>query len=399
MKNNFVSPVSSEQALESLRHSDFDFYTALFEIIDNSIQAEAQNIWIDFKYQSVSRSRDQLTSVFVLDDGIGMSSSTLYKCMIIGESTRFNDRDGIGRFGVGMTLAAISQCRRITCISRQSSDHDWTGTVLDLDKIASGEYKGIPEPSKELAEKFVKTHAEKFKKIHKDKGTFIVWENLDRVSSSVSRSYDKLVEECDYHLGRVYRKWLMPESVDKSHKRKINLFLNGKKVLFFDPLFSVKSERFPEDPISHPIQKFEPMDWPIPPEVISQDLSMGKSKSKINIIMTLTPEPYRLVGGTGGKGKEFEGKYLDETDNEGVSILRAGREVHFDHLKNYKPQFEERDRWWRCEIQFEPVLDHLFSVKNVKVGVRILKELREAIKVKIEPTRKAFIKEIRAKMG
>lgn len=180
-------------------------------------------------------------------------------------------------------------------------------------------------------------------------------------------------------------------------KKRINIFLNGKEVFFFDPLFSKKSKLFPDDPVCKEelITVFDSIDYPIPREVIAEGLSDNRSKSSIKIIMSLVPENFRHTRYKGGAGKEFEGRYLDENENEGVSILRAGREVHYDHLKYYSPKFEQIDRWWRCEIQFDPVLDLCFSVKNVKMGVRMLKELQDLVKEKIEPTRKQYVKEVK----
>jgi len=386
-KHDFISAVSSGQALESLRNSDFDFYSAIFEVIDNSIQAEAENIWITVDFEKIKRS-DHVSYLSVLDDGIGMDSSILHNCMSLGFSTRYNQRDGIGRFGVGMTLAAISQCEQIYAWSKIKASKEWIGTVLDLPKIHDGIFAGIPSPSKEWQPKDIKVTGQDYHAL--ENGSLIVWEDFDRISDLPSKKEGTL-SELEMRLGRVFRKWLMGESRDNSHKRQINIYLNGELVLFHDPLFSIKSNKHPDDPVSSVFteQSFE---FPIPDEVIEDGLSGGKSQSKIMIKMALLPEEFRKIRGKGGVGKEFAGRFLDK--NEGVSILRAGREVHYDHLKYYSPKFKEPDRWWACEIEFDPVLDRLFTVKNIKLGVRIHKELQDLIKSKIEPTRSTFVEKI-----
>lgn len=387
-EQRFVPAVSAGEALDSFRNSDFDFYSALFEVVDNSIQADADNIWIYLHTTDKS-----LIKVIVIDDGVGMPQDVINHCMSLGYSSRYNDRNGIGRFGVGMTLAAISQCRNITCVSKPELESKWLGTELDINKIKNQYYTGIPEPSEHFVDNQIKDFIESKNIEH---GTLVIWSELDRVTS-VPKKFEKLLEQCNYRLGRVFRKWLMPETVDNSHKKQINIFLNDKKILFFDPLFSIISQRFPDDPVCNKeiITVFEPIEYPIPNEVIKEDLSAGRSKSSIKIIMSLVPEEFRRTRYKGGAGEEFEGKYLDENKNEGVSILRAGREVHYDHLKYYSPKFEQIDRWWRCEIQFDPVLDFCFSVKNIKMGVRMLKDLQDLVKEKIEPTRRQYIKEIK----
>ena len=49
--------IEQDRALESMRESDFDCYSAYGEIIDNSIEAEANEIYIDFEDTMVGRKK------------------------------------------------------------------------------------------------------------------------------------------------------------------------------------------------------------------------------------------------------------------------------------------------------------------------------------------------------
>lgn len=91
-------------ALDSLRNSDFDAVSAYGEVIDNSIEAHAKNIHVVF--QPAKGDPEQIACVAFADDGDGMDAKTLHQCLKIGWSSRYNQRNGIGRFGVGMTMAA-----------------------------------------------------------------------------------------------------------------------------------------------------------------------------------------------------------------------------------------------------------------------------------------------------
>ncbi len=89
---------------------------------------------------------DRIVRVAVGDDGIGMDGPTLHRCLQLGFSTRYDDRSGIGRFGVGMTLGAINQCRHVEVFSREAGK-DWLWTYLDLDEVKkAGERVPIPPP-------------------------------------------------------------------------------------------------------------------------------------------------------------------------------------------------------------------------------------------------------------
>ena len=111
-------------AYQSLRESGFDFSTAIGELIDNSVQAHAKRIDIIPKIvEKKTKGKKELVSVinqvFVIDDGDGMDAENLNRCPQLGFSTRYNDREGLGRFGVGATYASISQCKRTIFCSRQ----------------------------------------------------------------------------------------------------------------------------------------------------------------------------------------------------------------------------------------------------------------------------------------
>src|SRR5260221_716094 len=124
--------VDNARALESLRNSDFDAYSAFGEVIDNSIQANAKRIDIKVIYTPRSgRSFEPITKIGFADDGHGMDPEILHRCLQLGYSSRYNDRSGIGRFGVGMTLGAINQCERVEVYSKIPSGN-WYMTYIDL---------------------------------------------------------------------------------------------------------------------------------------------------------------------------------------------------------------------------------------------------------------------------
>ena len=114
--------INEVRALESFRCSDFDVYSAYGEIIDNSLQANAS--WIKIKIekdhlQQRGRPYYKIKEIAFSDNGQGMNRETINNCLAMGYSSRYNDRSGIGRFGVGMTLASINQCKRVEVYSRE----------------------------------------------------------------------------------------------------------------------------------------------------------------------------------------------------------------------------------------------------------------------------------------
>ncbi|BCL39286.1 ATP-binding protein [Nostoc sp. MS1] len=129
-------------AYKSLRDSGFDFSTAVGEPIDNAIQAQATKIRVITKTierdnHNSKKKLPVIQQVAIVDNGYGMNADVLHGCLQLGYSTRYNDREGIGRFGVGATLAAISQCKRITIFSRNKSTSSFLSTYIDIDEIAT----------------------------------------------------------------------------------------------------------------------------------------------------------------------------------------------------------------------------------------------------------------------
>ena len=94
--------------------------TAVAELVDNSIEAEASNIDIIAISKEVlinTRTSNQVQKIAVLDNGDGMTTDILENCLSLGWGTRLNTREGLGRFGFGLKGASISQARRVEVYS------------------------------------------------------------------------------------------------------------------------------------------------------------------------------------------------------------------------------------------------------------------------------------------
>src|SRR5690348_5690492 len=82
---------------------------AVAELIDNSLQARASHIRV-YVFGGGEDVGHPLR-IAVLDDGEGMDSATLRQSLQFGGSERFNDRRGLGRFGMGLPNSSLSQSR------------------------------------------------------------------------------------------------------------------------------------------------------------------------------------------------------------------------------------------------------------------------------------------------
>ena len=113
--------------IESMRSLGYSFQSAVADLLANSIGAKAENIYI---FSSPSDN----PSLIIFDDGCGMSASQLYEAMRYGSSNPLDDRDtdDLGRFGLGMKSASLSQCRKLIVVSKQ--DREVNAYAWDLQR-------------------------------------------------------------------------------------------------------------------------------------------------------------------------------------------------------------------------------------------------------------------------
>lgn len=388
-----VFPVRLDRMLESLRYAEYDMAHGIAEAVDNSTEAGASDIWVDTQNEekaSGSKTIEVISKVAITDNGEGMSEDVLQRCLVLGESLRApkpGNRKGIGRFGVGMTLGAISLGRRVEVYSRTTPDEPFLYTYIDLDEIGKKEQVFIPKPEpKDPPLKFQK-------KLAKSSGTVIIISKCDRLQIAEVTD-DKPVPASEHmkplmvYLGRTYRKF-----IDAGRR----FWLNDEKVYLHDPLY-VMGPTFPESKAGKPDPKAEDKGTD---EIELSIPGKPAETAKVKLKLTLLPKEWRSVKNAGASPLAKERKI---PENEGVSILRAEREVLYGsvpYILGVKGQARslEIDRWWGLEISFPPELDDYFHVRYIKRGAEPIVSLRDSIRGKIakavEEMRKTIQKDLR----
>ena len=187
----------------SLRSMGYSFESAVADVIDNSISAHAQNIRILFP----STPLDEL-AIGILDDGDGMKGDVLFEAMRYGSLSAEEERseDDLGRFGMGMKSASLSQCRCLTVISFDGETLN--GFKWDYNHILMTQDWMIQELEKNEIDEL--PYIERLKK--QDKGTLVLWQDFDVISnSSGGQVYSTLVElrsTLENTLALIYHRYL-----------------------------------------------------------------------------------------------------------------------------------------------------------------------------------------------
>ena len=124
-------PPFAPTLMESTRSIGYSIEAAIADIIDNSIAAEASMIDLDFFPIDAY--------ISILDDGYGMDEEALQLAMQYGSKNPLDirDNDDLGRYGLGLKTASLSQCRKLTVISKQ--DRNIVGMRWDLDHVIASE--------------------------------------------------------------------------------------------------------------------------------------------------------------------------------------------------------------------------------------------------------------------
>jgi len=254
----------------------------------------------------------------------------------------------------------------------------WNKTYLDLDEIKSGSLKYLPYPENE------DPPADLIKEIT-DSGTVVKWTSYDKQVFPLK----KIITESHFWIGRTFRKFIWGKAKDYE---SVEIFINNKKVLAFDPLFFNKElTGFEKEPKAE-LLKPQQFPWQIPIEAKAK-----KQHSDVIINVSLLPDEYRRDTGSGGDSYAKE-RFIDR--NQGISILRNDREVFYGKIPNAtKLGSSEADimvnRFIGCEICFDADLDTEFTVKHIKRGAVPVKELKDEIIKRLHPTFRTLREKIR----
>lgn len=212
--------------VESTRSIGYSFEAAVADIIDNSISAAATEVRICF-----SSKEPQYLSIE--DNGWGMSSDELENAMRYGSQscTEARRKDDLGRFGLGLKMASLSQCRRVTVITKK--DGIISAACWDLDYIIrQGNWSLQFFSEKEIES----TPAYAYLKL-KSSGTVVTWELFDRLkqgASQVQKAFDEKIELTRKHISLVFHRFLN----DENPQIRISMYFNGEKVKGIDPFLT-----------------------------------------------------------------------------------------------------------------------------------------------------------------
>lgn len=335
-------PPSAACLTASLRDLGYSLETAVADLIDNSISADATEIEI---FCDLSRNEPVLG---IADNGRGMSADELLTAMKHGSIAPGKARSpkDLGRFGLGLKTASFSQCKRLTVISSQDDrccaaewnlqkiedDDDWFIAILEDDEIAALPLISTLKPT----------------------GTLVLWRDLDRLfEDEIGQKRDEIVNEkldvLEKHLSLVFHRFL---SGDVKGRRKLSISINGHKVQAFDPFCkkNLATRMLPEETV-----------W-------------------VNDI-AVTMQPYILPHHSRLSASEYD-YYQNRSDfisNQGAYVYRNGRLMAWGDWFRLVPK-GEATKLARVQIDFPNSLDEAWTIDIKKSRARPPHTVRERLR-------------------
>lgn len=321
----------------------YSFEDAVSDVIDNSISANAKNISVLF-----TKDPDTLF-VGILDDGIGMSDKELFHSMCYGSQASENERNesDLGRFGLGMKSASLSQCKTMTVVSKKNGRiNAYRWDYDEVSKKSNGGKWFVLKLEKEEIEEL--NCYEEFST--QKQGTLVLWENFDVISkASGGFVYESLTKHRDALLSQLaltYHRFIYEDG--------LKLYVNYAEIKPLDPFLSKRSDN----------------SW----GTIRQPLTDSHGKEhfveitpyKLPYVSDMSEEDKRLVGGD-DKMNKMQGYY----------IYRCKRLIKYGTW--FGTSRHEVSKYGRVKVDIPNSMDDIWKVDVMKRNAAIPRELSKLL--------------------
>ena len=339
-----------EFLIKSIAEQGYSLETAIADLMDNSITANATRIEVLTKIDT------EPFILFLSDNGDGMDKISLKKNMQFPSKSPEETRElsDLGRFGLGLKTASFSQTRIFTVLSRKKGSDKFFGLTWDVNHLKnSGKWEMILNSDEEINEII-----QQYSSISKDHlnnsnefipNTIVVWKGLYKFENYVNEKnkQDALKEEITNTTGEylsiVFHKFMERQS------NRLQIRINNSLVNPFNPFPSENSTLRALEPLQKEFGKdFVKIQGFVLPNTSIKDDSN-----------TWTPKNKSLM------------------DMEGLYIYRADRLILFGGWNGLIKKMP-RLQLGRLKIDIGNKVDHLFHLNVAKSQINIPHDLKNA---------------------
>ena len=350
-----------DMTVEAMRDSRYRHpANAVSELIDNSIDANATQVDLLIQEQQelvTTRRRWMVGKLAIFDNGDGMSKARLVQALQFGGRGESNRIQRIGKYGMGLPTASVSQCKRVDVWTWQRDINSPSHSYIDVDSIKSGDQLEIPEPdSMPVPEYWLRLVRPETKS--ENSGTLVVWSKIDRIKAQSETIFDRVERE----VGRIYRHFINDNEV----RIRMAAFREGqlaaledrdREVRPNDPLFMMRDSSTSEPWHAEPMFDLSHKE--------SFSFEVGGRQEVVEVIYSLVKQE---ALGTQRQNPGSLPHGQDARDNMGVSVVRENREILVDNsfVREGGRGSIPMNRWWGCEVRFNRSCDDLFGIDHNK---------------------------------
>ena len=345
MKYSEVAP-SAARLTSSLRDVGYDFVSAIADLIDNSISADATDVRVEIEFAGWD------SAIYVADNGSGLNPRGMIEALRFG-SRRTYESGQLGRYGLGLKTASLSQARSVTVVSRPAERKRAFWRSLDLDLIAELDEWVLAENPRDRA------IARSEKMLGTGTGTVVIWQNLDRVlppsgadSGWAKRRFETLVDKTKRHLAVVFHRFLTGEN----KAPRINIRVNGEKVRPWDPFV-----------------RREPGTQQLPAQNFELENATGVGVVELRRYILPDKKSFSSLDA-------FEGAAgpLNWNRQQGLYIYRENRLVQWGSWGGTRG-IDEHTKLARASLDFTYDLDEVFNINVAKMRVSVPAQLKQML--------------------
>lgn len=327
--------------IEGLRDTGYEFNTAIADVIDNSIAAEATIV--DAR---INMDLHGNILVSIADNGYGMNRDDLINAMRYGSDRRPNPAS-LGKFGLGLKTASTAFCRKLSVVSRSNNGEPALQATWDLDHVAHEKKWELilsDTPKDEDLEHLEAVAAGRA-------GTVIVWRTVDRLMKAYQdpggkparNALKRIISALEEHVAMVYQRFLDP---DDKRANNIEIRINDYAVTGWDPFCTDVADLVGD-------------------RVVSTETGNGKS-AEFSVRAYILPRKEEFPDDGSAKAAKLS------NERQGIYLYRENRLIHeADWLGMYSK--EPHGTLLRVEFSFDHQLDEAFHI-DIKKSKIILNE-------------------------
>lgn len=347
-----VIPAAS-RLVRSLRDLGYDFPQAVADLVDNSIAADATRVSIQFHFENPD------SWLQIVDNGTGMSGAQLTEAMRYGTAQTYGT-EALGKFGLGLKTASLSQCRRLSVATRDRSVRGGLeARILDLNHVVASNRWEILLPELTTLDRRLR------EPLADSTGTVVLWESLDRVLGykiPLGRRADSALKSLELalmsHLGMIFHRFLAGEIPSRP---RLRIDVNQKPVQPWDPF-----------------ARSEGATVTLP----GCDIDVATAEG-VGLVQF---QPYVLPPRDGFSSEQsFHRASGPKKWNaqQGFYIYRANRMIQSGGWCRMRA-LDEHLKLARAAIDFYPELDSAFDINVAKVRVSLPAQLKERLNEPVE---------------